>query len=172
MFEVFEMFEYDRKKHISSLVLTALLTAGLETLPLGAQSASSPGTPRTSPPYHPQRFARRAELHYGLVWGVDSLSVKTVESGEMIRFSYRVVNAEKAKMLNDKKFEPALIDPAARVSLVIPQLEKVGKLRQSSTPIEGRQYWMAFSNKGRRVKRGDRVTVVIGQFRAEGLVVD
>jgi hypothetical protein len=31
---------------------------------------------------------------------------------------------------------------------------------------------MAFSNKGRRVKRGDRVIIVIGQFRAEGLVVD
>jgi hypothetical protein len=31
---------------------------------------------------------------------------------------------------------------------------------------------MAFSNKGRPVKRGDRVDVVIGKFRAEGLVVD
>jgi hypothetical protein len=31
---------------------------------------------------------------------------------------------------------------------------------------------MAFSNKGRLVKRGDRVSVVIGQFRADGLVVD
>jgi len=25
-------------------------------------------------------------------------------------------------------------------------------------------YWMAFSNSGRRVKRGDRVNVVIGHF--------
>jgi len=33
-------------------------------------------------------------------------------------------------------------------------------------------YWMAFSNKGRLVKRGDRVDVVIGQFRAEGLTVE
>jgi hypothetical protein len=31
---------------------------------------------------------------------------------------------------------------------------------------------MAFSNVGRRVKRGDRVNVVIGNFRAEGLVVE
>lgn len=166
------MFKYDRKKGINSLVLTALLTGGLGTLSSSAELASPDGNQHISPPYQPQRFSRRAELHYGLVWGVDSLSVKSVESGEMIRFSYRVVDPERAKMLNDKKFEPALIDPVARVSLVIPQLEKVGKLRQSSTPVEGRQYWMAFSNKGRRVKRGDRVTVVIGQFRAEGLVVD
>jgi len=107
-----------------------------------------------------------------MVWGVDSLSAKSVESGEMIRFSYTVVDADKAKPLNDKKSEPALIDPQAGVKLVIPSLEKVGQLRQSGTPVAGKSYWMAFSNKGRLVKRGDRVDVVIGNFRAEGLVVD
>jgi hypothetical protein len=56
--------------------------------------------------------------------------------------------------------------------LVVPSLEKVGQLRQSGTPEAGRTYWMAFSNKGRLVKRGDRVNVVIGQFRAQGLVAD
>jgi len=55
---------------------------------------------------------------------------------------------------------------------VVPSLEKVGQLRQSSTPQVGKSYWMAFSNKGRLVKRGDRVSVVIGRFRADGLVVD
>jgi len=94
-----------------------------------------------------------------------------VESGEMIRFTYRVLEPGKAKVLNDKKNEPSLIDPKAGVSLVIPSLEKVGKLRQSSTPEAGKLYWMAFSNKGGYVKPGHRVNVVIGQFRAEGLVV-
>jgi hypothetical protein len=45
-------------------------------------------------------------------------------------------------------------------------------LRQSADPQEGKSYWMAFSNKGRLVKRGDRVNVVIGQFHADGLVID
>jgi hypothetical protein len=103
---------------------------------------------------------------------VNSLSVKWTESGEVIRFSYHVVDAEKAKALNDKKSEPVLIDPKAGVQLVVPSLEKVGQLRQSSTPEAGKSYWMAFSNKGRLVKRGDHVDVVIGTFRAEGLVVD
>jgi len=74
--------------------------------------------------------------------------------------------------LNDKKLEPSLIDPAAGVKLVIPSLEKVGQLRQSSTPEAGKSYWMAFSNKGRLVKRGHRVDVVIGSFRAQGLEVN
>ena len=105
------------------------------------------------------------------MWGVDSLSVKSAESGEMIRFTYRVLDVDKAKALNDKKNEPSLIDPAAGVKLVVPSLEKVGKLRQSSSPEAGKMYWMAFSNKGGFVKPGHRVNVVIGDFHAEGLVV-
>jgi hypothetical protein len=58
------------------------------------------------------------------------------------------------------------------VQLVVPTLDKVGQLRQSSTPEAGKSYWMGFSNKGRLVKRGDRVDVVIGQFKAQGLVVE
>lgn len=127
--------------------------------------------PRT-PRYRPARFSKRAEEYYSLVWGVDSLSVKWAESGEVIRFSYRIIDGEKAKALNDKRNEPALIDPQVGVKLNVPSLEKVGQLRQSGTPEEGKIYWMAFSNKGRVVKRGAHVNVVIGDFKAEGLVVD
>jgi hypothetical protein len=83
-----------------------------------------------------------------------------------------VLGPERAKVLNDKKMEPSLIDPQAGVGLVVPTMEKIGQLRQSAPPEVGRSYWIAFSNKGLRVKRGDRVNVVIGPFKAEGLVVD
>jgi hypothetical protein len=122
--------------------------------------------------YLPNRFAGRAGAYYRVVWGIDSPSVKWTESGEMIRFSWRVLDAEKAKALNDKKSEPSLIDPKAGVSLVVPSMENIGQLRQSVLPEVGKSYWLAFSNKGRLVKRGDRVIVAIGAFRADGLVVD
>jgi hypothetical protein len=51
-------------------------------------------------------------------------------------------------------------------------MEKVGKLRQSSTPKAGMTYWMAFSNPTLVVKRGHRVDVVIGTFRANNLIVE
>jgi hypothetical protein len=137
-----------------------------------AAPARKPPVAAPQSPYHPSRFPKRAELQYALIWGVDSLSVKWAESGEMIRFSYRVLDADKAKVLNDKKAVPSLVDPWAGVGLVVPSLEQVGQLRQSEDPVEGKSYWMAFSNKGRLVKRGDRVDVVIGQFRAHDLVVD
>lgn len=120
----------------------------------------------------PNRFAGRAGAYYKVVWGIDSLNVKWTESGEVIRFSWRVLDPQLAKALNDKATNPSLIDPRAGVSLVVPQMEKIGALRQSSTPEVGKSYWMAFSNKGLLVKRGDRVVVLVGPFKADGLVVD
>ena len=90
----------------------------------------------------------------------------------MIRFSYRIINAQKAAALNDKKATPYLIDESANVKLVVPTMEKVGQLRQSGTPETGKSYWMVFSNKGGFVKRGDRVSVQIGKFSVDGLVVE
>jgi hypothetical protein len=55
----------------------------------------------------------------------------------------------------------SLIDPENGVKLVVASLEKVCALRQSSTPKAGKSYWMAFSNTGRLLKRGDHVDVVI-----------
>ena len=130
---------------------------------------ASKGTPTH---YKPDRFAGRAGTYYLQVWGIDSLGVKLVESGELVRFSYRVMEPSKAAALNDKRNEPSLVDPQAGVSLVVPTMEKVGQLRQTTAPVAGRSYWMTFSNKGRRVKRGDRVDVVIGVFQAKNLVVD
>lgn len=137
--------------------------------PQGNGKSAAPATAHSR--YQPSRFSRRASLYYSQNWGIDSLQVKTVESGELVRFTYRVLDANKAKALNDKKVEPTLIDPEAGVSLVVPSVDKVGKLRQSSDPEADKMYWMAFSNKGRPVKPGHRVNVVIGNFRAEGLVV-
>ncbi len=136
--------------------------------------ATTGKVPVTAAPvrYKPDRFAGRAWKYYQLVWGIDSLSVKLAESGEVVRFNYRVLDPGKARVLNDKKSEPSLIDPRAGVSLVVPKMEKIGQLRQTGTPEAGKAYWMAFSNKGRPVKKGDRVDVVIGLFRAQGLVVD
>jgi len=146
------------------------------TQPPGASAAQppKPGSRAGGPAFRnlPGRFAGRAGVYYKAVWGIDSLTVKWAESGQLIRFSWRVLDPEKAQVLNDKKLEPSLIAPQVGVSLVVPTMPKVGQLRQSAPPQAGRSYWVEFSNKGRLVKRGDRVDVVIGPFRAENLVVD
>jgi hypothetical protein len=149
----------------------AMADVGAQPAP-PAKAVAPPKSTGTPVRYLPNRFAGRAGAYYRAVWGVDSLTVKWAESGELVRFSWRVLDPAKAAALNEKKIEPSLIDPQAGVSLVVPKMEKVGQLRQSATPEAGKSYWMAFSNQGRRVKRGDRVNVVIGPFHAEWLVVD
>jgi hypothetical protein len=139
--------------------------------PVPAAGSGTKSRPGPSP-YAPDRFAGRAGLNYRLIWGIDSISVRLVESGELVRFTYRVLDPSKAQVLNDKQSQATLDDPKAGVSLVVPTMEKIGQLRQTSAPEAGRSYWVTFSNKGRRVKRSDRVDVVIGQFRANNLVVD
>jgi hypothetical protein len=169
------MFQHDAMLRTRSMLLAGILASGILCLTVGAQSpapAAKPPMTAASSRYRPDRFAGRAGTYYRLVWGVEAPSVRTAESGEIIRFTYRVIDPNKAKELNDKKFEPSLIDSQAGVKLVVPALEQVGQLRQSAPPEAGKIYWMAFSNSGRRVKHGDRVNVVIGQFHADGLVVD
>ena len=137
-----------------------------------AQSSAPDGRPPVWRGSQLNRLSQRAEMYYEGAWGVGELRVKSAESGELIRFNYRVLDPVKAAALNNKKAEPELFDTQAGVKLVVPQLEKVGKLRQESTPKAGMTYWMAFSNPTLAVKRGHRVDVVIGSFRATNLVVE
>ena len=164
-----------QEKHVPVMVrvlLAGLLFGALDSA-LVAQSAERPSAGNTpqATRYHPG-VPRRAIRYYSMMWGVDSLDARWTESGEVMRFTYRVVDPAKAAVLNDKKYEPSMIDPQAGVKLVVPSLEKVGQLRQSSAPEAGKIYWMAFSNKGRYVKKGHHVDVVIGSFHAQGLVVN
>jgi hypothetical protein len=127
---------------------------------------------RATSPYVAAETSARASNYYLLHWGVDSLEVRSVPSDQVIRFSYRVVDATKAKALGVKEAKPELFDEKSHVSLVVPTMDKIGQLRQSGLPESGKTYWMVFSNKGNLVKRGHRVGVVIGEFRANGLAVE
>ena len=177
-----------RRSPLWSLVLSALLFSHVSAAPVQSTAPAQTGTeaksatPRsnastTRPAVAWQgsqanRVSRRAEMYYEGAWGVGEFRVKAAESGELIRFNYRVLDPSKAAALNDKKLEPELYDAQARVKLSVPQMEKVGKLRQESTPKAGMTYWMAFSNPTLAVKRGHRVDVVIGSFHATNLVVE
>jgi hypothetical protein len=139
-----------------------------DAVPVGKPAAAS-----TLYRNQPDHIANREAAYYEAVWGIASPSVKAVESGVILRFSYRVLDPKKATLLNDKKLSPLLVSPEKGVQLVVPSMEKVGQLRQAPHELEaGKSYWMAFSNSGRVVKPGDRVDIVIGNFHARGLLVE
>jgi hypothetical protein len=112
-----------------------------------------------------------ARQFYATTWGVDELSVKLVESGQLVRFNYRVIDKAKAAPLNSRASSPEMLDEVAHVVLQVPTMEKVGPLRQSMPPEEGMVYWILFSNKGEFVKAGHQVSVLIGSVRIDGLIV-
>jgi hypothetical protein len=104
-------------------------------------------------------------------WGIDIVGVHPVSSGYMLRFDYRVVDPERAAVLRDRNARPFLIDEKSSTALAVPAMENVGELRQVAPLEVGRTYYMIFGNPGKLVKPGNRVTLVAGSFRAEGMVV-
>jgi hypothetical protein len=155
---------------LACAALGSIATAGPDQAPAVKSASASPV--RKASPYKSGGLPESAKLYYLSSWGVDSLKASSTASGNLIRFSYRVVKPKAATALGDVNSTPYMVGLKNNAILHIPVMEKVGQLRQTGVPKEGQEYWMAFSNKGAMVKRGDRVNVVIGTFHADGLMVE
>jgi hypothetical protein len=131
-----------------------------------------PVGPRGALPNRQQKMPGKARNYYITAFGVENLHVSYTASGNLIRFTYRVAEPERAKVLADKRNAAYLVGQRSRAVLQVPVMDKVGMLRQAATPVPGQEYWMVFSNKGNLVRQGDRVNVVIGSFHADGLMVE
>lgn len=105
-------------------------------------------------------------------WGIEVTSIRLSTHDHMIDYRYRVLDAEKAADLFKRQIKPHLIHQETGKVLAVPETAKLGPLRNSNIPQEGRIYWMFFGNAGKLVKAGDKVTVVIGEFRVEDLIVE
>jgi hypothetical protein len=122
--------------------------------------------------YQNTRGTAKSKHYYSEVWGVDKLRANYTSSGNLIKFSYRVIQPKLAKTLGDHENSPELIGIRSNAVLHIPTMEKIGQLRQMSAAEADKDYWMVFSNKGNLVRPGDEVSVIIGRFRADGLIVE
>lgn len=105
-------------------------------------------------------------------WGIQILSMRLSAGGYMLDFRYRVTDPEKAAPLFGRKIKPKLIDQASGATFMVPEPPKVGALRQTRTPKAGKNYFIIFANPGNYVKKGNKVTVAMGEFKAENLVVE
>ena len=105
-------------------------------------------------------------------WGIEVTSIRMTANDHMIDYRYRVLDADKAADLFKRQIKPFLIHKESGKVLAVPETAKLGPLRNSNIPQEGKIYWMFFGNSGNLVKAGDSVTVVIGEFRVENLIVE
>jgi hypothetical protein len=158
-----------------SILATATLAqtghAGTDPNRSGSQPAVSQSTTVSTASMNEGWRIRNATF-YKRNWGVDIVGVHLVTSGHMLEFRYRVVDAQKAAPINDKKANAFLIDEKTGTRLTVPVMEKIGQLRQTAEPKSDQTYWMVFANEGKIVRPGDKVDIVIGQFQVNGLIAD
>ena len=102
-------------------------------------------------------------------------SLRLAAAGNMIDFRYRIVDPAKARMLVDRTITPYLIEQSSGKTVEVPKSTKIGPLRQTTKygdPPADRVFFVLFGNPGGLVQPGSRVTVVVGDFRAEDLIVE
>jgi hypothetical protein len=105
-------------------------------------------------------------------WGVKVLSIRQTAEGYMLDFRYRITDAEKAAPLFSPRIKPYIIDQATGAVMAVPDVPKLGSMRSTRKPLNDRGYAILFANPQKYIKPGNKVTVVIGDFRAENLVVE
>ena len=146
-------------------MIGAVLCLGM-TLTITGVLAS---TPEVAPPVD-----QPAKMSIEEQWGVKVESLRISAAGNLLDFRYRIIDPEKASYLVDRRNKPYLIDQTSGKVLSVPTTAKVGPLRQTvryGLPKKDRVYFILFGNH-HIIKPGNKVTVVIGDFRAENLVVE
>jgi hypothetical protein len=106
-------------------------------------------------------------------WGVSDFSVNQTSAGYMLDVRYYVSDAVKAKPLFSRKLRPFIIEEASGEKYGVPASPKIGFLRQAPSYIkENKEYFLFIANPGKRIKKGAKLTLVIGDFRVEHLTVE
>ena len=104
-------------------------------------------------------------------WGVKVKPLRLTGEGLFLDFRFQVIDPEKSAPLLQKGAKTYLLDQKSGKTFQVPTT-KVGPMRASAAkPKIGKDYTMLFNNTNRIVKQGDKVTVVIGDFKTENLVV-
>lgn len=142
-------------------LLACGLALGLAMLPLQGVFGDE------ARPQHP-----REKTYLKRQWGVEIVFVRQTSAGYMLEFRYKVVDPEKAMPLFERQAKPMLTHVETGARMIVPTPAKTGALRNSNAPLAGHTYWMFFANPGKFVDQGDVVSIEIGDFLVEGLVVE
>lgn len=108
-------------------------------------------------------------------WGVELLGMRLTTAGYMLYFRFRVLDVDKALPLFDHRIKPHIVAERSNIKLPVPMSTKVGAFRPTNRGKNikaDKTYYMIFGNPDRHVKVGEKVTVVIGEFKVEHLKVN
>ena len=105
-------------------------------------------------------------------FGIEVVALHLAAAGHMLDFRFRVVDLDKAMPFFREDIKPYALDQKSGKSLSVPVPAKLGPMRPTGRdPKEGITYWMFFGNPG-LIGSGDKVTIIIGDYRLENLTVE
>jgi len=106
-------------------------------------------------------------------WGLRILRVRLTAGDHILDLRYQVTDPEKAYPLLDRKIKPYLIDQATGAKLQVPNMPKVGSLKQRVDQADkDKTYFILFGNSHGNVRSGSLVTLILGDLKQENLGVE
>jgi hypothetical protein len=158
-------FRLPGRVRIAGFLVGVLIAAGIGALALWLPQRSS-AKPSTVPPPEWQRPPVSAS---GLAErsGVRLVRVAVTGGGGLLDLRYQVVDPSKAVTVHEAETPPAIMDE--RTGLVLNRLlmghAHHGALKSAVS------YYLIFENTGNWVRRGSKVTVLLGDAQVEHVVV-
>ena len=126
-------------------------------------------------PYSTQKFDPEMVKELKERWGVELLGMRRSAAGMFLDFRFRVLNIEKSLPLFDHRIKPQLLAERTDIQLPLAMSTKVGAFRPTNRGKNikaDKNYYMLFGNPDRHVKVGEKVSVIIGDFKVEHLIVN
>ncbi|MEW7999081.1 MAG: hypothetical protein AB2795_11060 [Candidatus Thiodiazotropha endolucinida] len=159
-------------------ILTSAIANGAEKMLLN-KAAGQAAVAKWKPPVahkiiQPEMVSADLANEIADKWGIRLISLRLTAAGYMIDFRFRVLNVEKSKNFFDQRIKPHLVVERSNAKLPIPMAAKVGAFRTTNRGQNikpNKTYYMVFGNPDAHVKSGEKVTMVIGDFKAEHLIV-
>lgn len=71
-------------------------------------------------------------------WGIEILSMRLTAGSYMLDFRYKVLDTEKARPIFKRQIKAVLVDQDSGARFMVPNTPKVGPLRSSNMPKEGK----------------------------------
>jgi hypothetical protein len=108
-------------------------------------------------------------------WGIKLIGIRWTAAGYMLDMRLRVLDQDKAFPLLKRHVKRYILVEKSGAVLEVPFTQKLGSLkstvRTSNMVKKDHIYNALFANPSKHVQPGDKVTLVIGNFMAENLVV-
>lgn len=107
-------------------------------------------------------------------FGIRVEGLRLTAAGSMLDFRYRVLDAQKAVPFLNGKIQPYLVDEVRSARLGVPDTPTLGRIRQTSRNNvihTDRSYFILFSNPGKALQSGDKVSLLLGPVKVTDLTV-